>query len=70
MNVVLELKKIKLDIYLLWSNIQNLNSWFDSAYFKKNPNNSIFDEIKESSILEPLELNVDQFDKGAQTSQI
>ena len=25
------LKKIKLDIYLLWSNIQNLNTWLCSA---------------------------------------
>ena len=37
--------------------------WLDSA---KDPMNSIFDEIKQSLILDPLDLNVDQFDNRAQ----
>ena len=36
----------------------------------ENPKNSIFDEIKYSSILDPLDLSVDQFDNRAQISKI
>ena len=36
----------------------------------KNPNNSIFNEIKQRLILGTLDLNVDQFKKGAQNSNL
>ena len=36
----------------------------------KNPKNSIFDEIKQSLILDPFDLNVDKNDNRAQKSKI
>ena len=36
----------------------------------KNHKNQILDAIIQSSILDPLDLNVDQFGNGAQTSKI
>ena len=44
-------------------NWANLNTWLDSTY-QRTPKNSIFVQIKQSLILDPLDLNVDQFENG------
>jgi len=36
----------------------------------KNPKDSIFDEIKQSLILDPLDLNVDQFENWTKKTSI
>ena len=43
--------------------MQNLNTWLESAY-QRSQRNSIFDEMKQSSILDPFDLNMDQFENG------
>ena len=59
------MKNLKFDFILLWFNIQNLNTSFDSVY-QCTHKNSKFDDIKQSLIVDPVGPNVDQFCNEAQ----